>query len=85
MSMSDDACAVCGVADGPVCDACGDDWGAIARTVKRWQRAQQSEARLRERVAVLVVYLCDKFNMSEIQAARFTGVSRPTIRAWRGK
>jgi predicted XRE-type DNA-binding protein len=85
MRMSPDACAVCGVNSGPVCDECGDDWGAIGRTVERWQRAQESEARLRERIAVLVVYLCDERNMSEIQAARLTGVSRPTIRAWRGK
>ena len=83
--MAVDVCAVCGVNDGPVCAECGDDWGAIARTVERWQRAQESEARLRERVAVLVVYLCDERNMSEIQAARLTGVSRQTIRAWRGK
>jgi hypothetical protein len=83
--MTDDACAVCGLADGPVCGVCGDDWGAIARTVERWQRAQESEANLRERVAVLVVYLCDERNMSEIQAARLTGVSRLTIRSWRGK
>jgi len=83
--MSLNPCAVCGLNDGPVCDACGDDWGAIGRVLERWQRAQATESRLREQVAVLVVYLCDEKGLSEIQAAKLMGVSRPTIRAWRGK
>lgn len=85
MKMTENLCAVCGVARGPVCDACGNDWGAIAHMIERWQRARDGEARLREQVAVLVVYLCHEKGLSEIQAAKLVGVSRPTIRAWRGK
>jgi hypothetical protein len=78
-------CAVCKKAPGPVCPVCADDWGQIVLTIERWQRAELSARRLQKRIEVLVVYLCDSRGLSEIQAAKLVGVSRPTIRAWRGK
>lgn len=88
-TVNGDACAVCGAQLRPsesiVCERCADDWGQITRTVEQWRKAKGQELALRLRVTALAIYLCDQKGFSEVQAAAMLGVSRPTIRAWRGK
>jgi hypothetical protein len=78
-------CAICTDAHGPVCSKCSEDWGAIVATIDRWQKWQSNTEKLEARVKVLLNYLCDQRGLSEVQAAKLLGVSRPTVRAWRGK
>lgn len=82
-------CAVCGAgllpSESIVCEKCSFDWGQITRVVEQWRKAKGHELFLRIRISALAVYLCDQRGLSENQAATMLGVSRQTIRAWRGK
>ena len=78
-------CAICTNEHGPVCEKCAEDWGAIVSTIDRWHRWQSDTEKLQQRVKKIINFLCDVKGLSEVQAAKLLGVSRPTIRAWRGK
>ena len=86
--VSEGSCVLCGVeldADAKVCSACTDDFGNMQRLIDRWRKAKVSEVTLRGQVAAIASILCDQKGLSEQQAADLIGVSRLTIRSWRGK
>lgn len=82
-------CVICGVAlnaqAAKACAECADDWGAMQRIIDDWRKSKAKEIALRVRVAAVAVMLCEQKGLSETQAAKAIGVSRLTIRAWRGK
>lgn len=84
----DMACVICGsetVDAEKACANCADDWGNISRIIERWKKAKITEVSLRTQVMGIAQFLCDQKGFSEQQAADLLGVSRPTIRSWRGK
>lgn len=82
------ACVICGAetAFGVfACSNCTDDWGRMSQIIQQWKRTKIKEVALRTQVMAIARYLCDDKGFSEQQAAELLGVSRPTIRKWRGK